>query len=49
MYLTPVGTKDLDSLFEEMVKDTKDENTEVHVTSLKDDNGKFSHIEFLSY
>ena len=24
MYLTPVGTKDLDSLFEEMVKDTKD-------------------------
>ena len=49
MYLTPVGTKDLDSLFEEMVKDTKDENTEVHVTSLKDDNGKFSHIEFRSY
>ena len=36
MYLTPVGVDSLDVLFEDMVKDTKDPNTEIHITSLKD-------------
>ena len=49
MYLSPVGTDVLDVLFEDMVKDTKDPNTEIHITSLKDNNGCFSHIEFRSY
>ena len=49
MYLSPVGFDGLDGLFQEMVKDTKDPNTEIHITSLKDDSGSFSHIEFRSY
>ena len=49
MYLSPVGVDSLDGLFEEMVKDTKDPETEVHITSLKDSNGSFSHVEFRSY
>ena len=49
MYLSPVGVDSLDELFQEMVKDTKDPGTEVHITSLKDNQGSFSHIEFRSY
>ena len=49
MYLSPVGVDSLDGLFAEMVKDSKDPDTEVHITSLKEDNGSFSHIEFRSY
>ena len=33
MYLSPVGVDSLDGLFQEMVKDTKDPGTEVHITS----------------
>tara|TARA_Y100001970_G_scaffold221382_1_gene272065 strand:- start:1949 stop:2755 length:807 start_codon:yes stop_codon:yes gene_type:complete len=49
MYLTPVGVDVLDDLFFDMVKETKDPNSEVHITSLHDKNGSFSHIEFRSY
>ena len=48
MYLSPVGVDSLDELFQEMVRDTKDPGTEVHITSLKDNLGSFSHIEFRS-
>ena len=33
MYLSPIGVDSLDELFQEMVKDTKDPGTEVHITS----------------
>ena len=49
MYLSPVAVDSLDGLFEEMVKDTKDPGTEVHITSLKNNQGSFSHVEFRSY
>ena len=49
MYLTPVGDPGLDNLFFDMVKEVKSPDTEVHITSLKDDLGSFSHIEFRSY
>ena len=49
MYLSPVAVDSLDGLFKDMVEDTKDPSTEVHITSLKDNNGSFSHVEFRSY
>ena len=49
MYLSPVAVDSLDGLFKDMVEDTKDPGTEVHITSLKDNNGSFSHVEFRSY
>ena len=50
MYLSPVAHRaGHDELFAEMARDYKLEGTEVHVTSLPDDVGNFSHIEFRSY
>ncbi|MYG24983.1 MAG: hydantoin racemase, partial [Boseongicola sp. SB0677_bin_26] len=50
MYLSPVAHRaGHDELFAEMARDYKLEGTEVHVTSLPDDVGSFSHIEFRSY
>ena len=49
MYLTPVGVDLLDDLFYEMVSETKSPNSEVHITSLDDRLGAFTHIEFRSY
>jgi len=49
MYLSPVGLDLLDNLFYDMVNETKNPNSEVHITSLNDRLGSFSHIEFRSY
>tara|TARA_B110000263_G_C15220142_1_gene469501 strand:- start:111 stop:911 length:801 start_codon:yes stop_codon:yes gene_type:complete len=49
MYLSPIGLDLLDNLFYDMVKETKNPNSEVHITSLDDRLGAFSHIEFRSY
>jgi len=49
MYLSPVGVNSLDKLFFEMVKESKNPNSEVHITSLDNRFGAFSHIEFRSY
>ena len=45
MYLSPVGVDSLDGLFQEMVKDTKDPGTEVHITSLKDNHGVWAELQ----
>jgi len=49
MYLSPIGLDLLDNLFYDMVNETKNPNSEVHITSLDDRLGAFSHIEFRSY
>lgn len=49
MYLNPVGDASYDSLFAEMAKDYKLPQTEVHITSLKESDGGFTHIEYRSY
>ena len=49
MYLSPVGLDLLDNLFYDMVNETKNPNSEVHITSLDARLGAFSHIEFRSY
>ena len=49
MYLSPVGIDLLDNLFYDMVNETKNPNSEVHITSLDARLGAFSHIEFRSY
>ncbi|MCY4542667.1 MAG: aspartate/glutamate racemase family protein [Rhodobacteraceae bacterium] len=49
MYLSPVGTSDFDDVFAEMAREYKLPGTEVHVTSLKPEDGRFTHIEFRSY
>lgn len=50
MYLSPVGNRGADDgLFAKMAEDYRLPDTEVHVTSLPDDDGGFTHIEFRSY
>ncbi len=50
MYLSPVGNRGADDgIFADMAKAHKLPNTEVHVTSLPLDDGRFTHIEFRSY
>lgn len=50
MYLSPVGNRGADDgIFAKMAADNKLPGTEVHVTSLPDDDGGFTHIEFRSY
>ena len=49
MYLNPVGFDAYDGVFAEMAKDHKLPQSEVHVTSLKADDGAFTHIEYRSY
>lgn len=50
MYLSPVTHQDgHDDLFAEMARDYKLPGTEVHVTSLPESVGPFSHIEYRSY
>lgn len=50
MYLSPVAHRaGHDDLFAEMARDYKLPGTEVHVTSLPESVGRFSHIEFRSY
>ncbi len=50
MYLSPVGNRGADDgIFAQMAADNKLPGTEVHVTSLPDDDGGFTHIEFRSY
>ena len=49
MYLNPVGTPAYDQVFADMARQHKLPDTEVHVTSLKPEDGAFTHIEFRSY
>jgi len=50
MYLSPVAHRaGHDDLFADMARDYKLPETEVHVTSLPDTVGRFSHIEYRSY
>lgn len=50
MYLSPVGNRGADDgIFAKMAADNKLPGTEVHVASLPDDDGAFTHIEFRSY
>ncbi len=50
MYLSPVGNRGADDgIFAKMAADHKLPGTEVHVTSLPDHDGAFTHIEFRSY
>ena len=50
MYLSPVAHQDgCDNLFAEMARSHKFSGTEVHVTSLPQSIGRFSHIEYRSY
>lgn len=50
MYLSPVGNRGADDgIFAKMAACNKLPGTEVHVTSLPDDDGAFTHIEFRSY
>jgi allantoin racemase len=49
MYLSPVGVDSLDDLFYQMISESKNPNSEVHITSLDDRLGSFSHVEFRSY
>ena len=50
MYLSPVAHRaGHDDLFADMARDYKLPGTEVHVTSLPDEIGRFSHIEYRSY
>ncbi len=50
MYLSPVGNRGADDgIFAKMAADNKLPGTEVHVASLPDGDGAFTHIEFRSY
>jgi allantoin racemase len=50
MYLSPVAHRDAhDELFAAMAREYKLPGTEVHITSLPDSIGLFSHIEYRSY
>lgn len=50
MYLSPVGNRGADDgIFADMAKTYKLPGTEVHITSLPDDDGGFTHIEYRSY
>lgn len=50
MYLSPVGNRGADDgLFARMAEDYRLPDTEVHITSLPDDDGGFTHIEYRSY
>ena len=50
MYLNPLAHKSAhDELFVQMARDYKLPGTEVHIASLPDDVGGFSHIEYRSY
>jgi len=50
MYLSPVAHRaGHDEPFAGMARNHRLEGTEVHVTSLPDDAGRFSHIEYRSY
>ena len=49
MYLRPVGTAAFDELFADMVRSYKNPDTEVHITSLKETDGGFTHIEYRAY
>ena len=49
MYLNPVGTAAYDPVFADMAREFKLPGTEVHITSLKESDGGFTHIEFRSY
>ena len=50
MYLSPImGSAAHDDLFADMAREHKLPGTEVHVTSLPESDGHFSHIEFRAY
>jgi len=49
MYLSPVGIQNYDHVFADMARDCKLPGTEVHITSLKPEDGAFTHIEYRSY
>ena len=49
MYLNPVGTAAYDPVFADMAREYKLPDTEVHITSLKEADGGFTHIEYRSY
>lgn len=50
MYLSPVGNRGADDgIFAKMAAENKLPGTEVHITSLPDEDGAFTHIEFRSY
>ncbi|MCP4315975.1 MAG: hydantoin racemase [Hyphomicrobiales bacterium] len=49
MYLSPTGKSDYDQVFADMTAEHKLPNTEVHITSLRPEDGAFTHIEFRSY
>ena len=49
MYLRPVGVSANNEVFAELARSCKLPGTEVHIASLSDRDGKFSHIEFRSY
>ena len=47
MYMSPFGNRGADdNLFAKMAEDYRLPDTEVHITSLPDDDGSFTHIEF---
>ncbi len=50
MYLSPVAHRTAhNEIFADMARDYKLPGTEVHITSLPDSGGNFSHIEYRSY
>lgn len=49
MYLSPTAVSAYDQVFADMAAAHKLPNTEVHVTSLPEQEGAFTHIEFRSY
>ncbi len=49
MYLNPVGFDAYDQVFADMARDHKLPETEVHITSLRPEDGAFTHIEYRSY
>lgn len=49
MYLNPVGFSDYDQLFADMAADYKDNDSEVHISSLTQSVGNFSHLEYRTY
>ncbi len=49
MYLSPVGWDGYDKVFADAIDEVRSAGTEVHVTSLSPELGRFRHIEFRSY
>lgn len=49
MYLNPIGFDAYDSFFASMVKENKNENTEVHICSLPSSVGKMDNLEYRTY